>query len=248
MVIDFHVHGKISNKFPFDKEKFLLKIDEAQNGGMDSIALTEHCHAKNFFEGHDFLNTNYKLIEDYFDINGFKVFYGTEVTTKQKLDILFIGTPNLVIKLREQISKNYDDENFIDINDLFKISVIDELLVILAHPYRKHISFPKLDNNVLNKISALEFNSKDLYKNGIDETIESVTKLANKYNLPIVCGSDTHYYKQISTAKNILNKECKNIKEIKEEIESNNHIVKISEDLLTRVEEAIKMKKAICNK
>lgn len=248
MVIDFHVHGKISNKFPFDKEKFLLKINEAQKGGMDSIALTEHCHAKNFFEGHDFLNTNYKLIEDYFDINGFKVFYGTEVTTKQKLDILFIGNPKSIIDFREQISKEYDDENFIDINDLFKISIIDELLVILAHPYRKHISFPKLEDNVLNKISALEFNSKDLYKNGINETKEKVIKLANKYNLPIVCGSDTHYYKQISTAKNILNKECKNIKEIKEEIKFNNYTIKLSDDLTKRVEEAIIMKKTICNK
>lgn len=248
MVIDFHVHGKISSKFEFEKNKFLLKIDEAKKNGLDSIALTEHCHAKNFYEGYEFLNYNYKLKEDYFDIDGFKVFYGTEVTTKQKLDILFIGNPKAVINFREEISKNYNDEKFIDIKDLFEIPNINKLFIIIAHPYRKHIVFPELQNNVLSKINALEFNSKDLYKNGIDETIESVTKLANKYNLPIVCGSDTHYYKQISTAKNILNKECKNIKEIKEEIESNNHIVKISEDLLTRVEEAIKMKKVICNK
>ena len=247
MVIDFHVHGKVSRKFEFDEEKFLLNINEAKENGLDSIALTEHCHAKNFYEGHEFLNSNYNLIQDYFDIDGFKVFYGTEVTTKQKLDILFIGNPKKVIKFREEISKNYDDEKFIDINDLFKIPNINELFIIIAHPYRKHIVFPELSTDILDKVNALEFNSKDLYKNGIDETIESVTKLANKYNLPIVCGSDTHYYKQISTAKNILNIECENIKQIKDEIKSNNHIIKISDDLSIRVEEAIKMKKDICN-
>lgn len=248
MVIDFHVHGKISSKFEFDKDKFLLKINEAKKNGLDSIALTEHCHAVNFFEGYEFLNSHYNLVHDYFELDGFKVFYGVEVTTKQKLDILFIGNPKAVINFREEISRNYDDEKFIDINDLFKIENINELFIIIAHPYRKHIVFPDLEKNVLNKINALEFNSKDLYKNGFNETIERVTKLANKYNLPIVCGSDTHYYKQISTAKNILNKECKNIKEIKDEIKSNNHKVKISEDLLIRVEEAIKIKKAMCNK
>ena len=34
MIIDFHVHGKITRKYLFDKEKFLLMIEEAKEGGL----------------------------------------------------------------------------------------------------------------------------------------------------------------------------------------------------------------------
>ena len=30
MIMDFHVHGKITSKFDFDEEKFLLTINEAK--------------------------------------------------------------------------------------------------------------------------------------------------------------------------------------------------------------------------
>lgn len=248
MIIDFHVHGKIKNTFPFDEEKFLSTINEAKEAGMDSLAITEHCHAQNFYEGYQFLNTNYQLIEDYFDIDGFKIFYGMEVTTEQKLDILIIGNPKLIIELREKIVNNLDGKEFIDINDLFEMLISNELLIILAHPYRKHIEFPELKNEIINKFDAIEFNAKDLYKNGIEDMKEKVSKLANKLNLPIVCGSDTHYFIQMSSVKNIFNKNCKNIKEIKEEIRLEEYNVELSSELSIRVKSAIIIKKLICKK
>ena len=102
MIIDFHVHGKITSGFPFDEEKFLLTIKEAKENGLDSLAITEHCGSNNFLEGYEFLNSNYNHIGDYYDIDGFKVFYGMEVTTKQDLDILFIGKTELILELREK--------------------------------------------------------------------------------------------------------------------------------------------------
>ena len=248
MKIDFHVHGKITNKFPFDKEKFLLTINEAKEGGLDSIAVTEHSHANNFFEGYEFLSQNYELIGDYYNVDGFKVFYGMEVGTEQNLDILIIGKPQLIIELREKVINNLNGKEFIDINDLFKLPLPEDLLIILAHPYRKHEQFPELADYVVDRIDATEFNAKDLYKYGIEEMKSKVSKLAHEFNLPIVCGSDTHYFIQMSSVKNVFNKDFCTIKEIKKEIKSGNYNIELSSDLKIRVKSAIIIKKLICNK
>lgn len=248
MIIDFHVHGKITSTFPFDEEKFLLTINEAREYGLDSLAITEHCGANNFLEGYKFLNSNYNRIEDYYDINGFKVFYGMEVTTKQDLDILFIGKTELVLELREIINRKLKVDKYIDINELFKLDIPDNLLIILAHPYRDHIQFPELEKHIINRLDALELNSKDIYKTGYEEMQDKVSKLAEKFRLPITAGSDTHYFVQVSTAKNIFNRNCKTIKEIKEEIKQRNYNIEFSQDLKDRVKKAIINKKLICNK
>ena len=199
-------------------------------------------------EGYEFLNSNYPLIGDYYDIDGFKVFYGMEVTTEQKLDILIIGKPKQIIELRDKINIIKKDREYIDINELFKMPIQDELLVILAHPYRNHLEFPTLKESVVHRINAIEFNAKDLYKAGIQDMKDKVSKLASKLNLPIVCGSDTHYFIQMSSVKNILLKDCKTVEEIKKQIEEKNYHTEISLDLKVRVKSAIIIKKLICNK
>ena len=248
MIIDFHVHGKITSTLSFDKEKFLLTIKEARENGLDSLAITEHLGANNFLEGYDFLKTNYNRIQDYYDVDDFKVFYGMEVTTKQDLDILIIGNPELVLVLRDEIISNIKENKYIDINDLFNLNIADELLVILAHPYRDHVQFPKLENFIIDRLDAIELNSKDAYKAGLEEMKEKITELAKKLNLPIASGSDTHYFIQVSTAKNIFSKNCNTVKEIKEEIKLGNYDIEFSADLNVRVKSAIIIKKLICNK
>lgn len=248
MIIDFHVHGKITSTFPFDEGKFLLTIKEAKEYGLDSLAITEHCGANNFLDGYKFLDLNYNRIKDYYDIDGFKVFYGMEVTTKQDLDILFIGQAELVLELREKINSNLKADKYIDINDLFELDIPDELLIILAHPYRDHIQFPELKKHVIERIDAIELNSKDVYITGYEEMQNKVSKLAEKFQLPITAGSDTHYFIQISTAKNIFNKNCNTVKEIKEEIKQKNYNIEFSQDLKDRVKSAIIRKRLICGK
>lgn len=248
MVIDFHVHGKITSGFPFDETKFIDMIKEAQENGLDSIALVEHAGAVNFEEGYNFLNESYNQIEDYYDVNGIKVFYGTEVTTKQDLDILFIGKPKLILEFRNTVNKTRVKNEFIDINDLFNLDIPQEFLVILAHPYREHDVFPELSKKVIDRIDATEFNSKDLYKQGKKAAQEKVLKHAKKLNLPIVSGSDSHYFIQVSTARNIFNKNCENIKNIKEEIKMGRYSTEFSSDLNVRVRSAIIIKDLICNK
>ena len=248
MIIDFHVHGKITSNYPFDEEKFLLTVNEAKKNGLSSIALTEHCGAYQFISGYEFLNKNYNCIGDYYNVNGIKVFYGMEVTTKQDLDILIIGNSRLVLELREKIMKLITKGEYIDISDLFNLDISRELLIILAHPYRDHDVLPNIDKDIINKIDAIELNSKDLYKFGFNSMKNKISKLSNELNLPIIAGSDTHYFVQVSTAKNLFMKNCNNVREIKEEIKLGNYKMDFSSDLNDRVREAINFKKGICDK
>lgn len=248
MIIDFHVHGKITSSFPFDEEKFLLTVNKARENGLNALVLTEHLHAKNFLEAYEFLKSKYNRIEDYYDLEGFKVFCGMEVTTKQDLDILIIGKVELVLKLGEKILDNLNGDEYIDINNLFKLDISDELLIILAHPFREHMELPSLEKCVLERLDAVELNSKDIFKFGLDEMKHKVTKLAEDLKCPITVGSDTHYFIQMSTAKNILSKNCNTVKEIKEEIKLENYNIDFSSDLDIRVEKAIAIKKQICKK
>lgn len=63
---------------------------------------------------------------------------------------------------------------------MFKLNITDELLVILAHPYRDHVQFPNLDNVIIDRLDAIELNSKDAYKNGIDEMKEKNNRISQK--------------------------------------------------------------------
>jgi histidinol phosphatase-like PHP family hydrolase len=248
MTIDFHVHGKITSTLAFDQEKFLLTVKEAKENGLEALALTEHLAAKNFLEGYEFLTANYNRIEDYYDVDGFKVFYGMEVTTKQELDILIIGKPEVVLSFKDEITANIKENEFIDINDLFALNIPKELLVILAHPYRDYSEFPEIESHVIDRLDAMELNSRDAYEGGMEEMKQKVTKLARKFNLPITCGSDTHYFIQVSTAQNIFAKNCNTVKEIKQEIKAGNYSINLSSELNVRVKSAIIIKKLICNK
>ena len=100
----------------------------------------------------------------------------------------------------------------------------------------------------LNRFNAIEFNAKDLYNYGIEIMKNKVIKLSNKLNKPIVCGSDTHHFIQVSSVKNIFHKDCKTIKDIKEQIKLENYNREISQELKVRVKSAIIIKKLICTK
>lgn len=171
-----------------------------------------------------------------------------EITTNEKLDILFIGNREKILDFNQKILNIKGEQEFIYINNLFDIVNQEELLVILAHPFRKHEKFPEIDRNIFEKIDAIEFNAKDLYEKDIDNMKEKVKELSKKLNIPITGGSDSHYFLQIGSIKNVFDKDCNTITELKEQIKSNNYKVIISEELPIRVRASKIIKKIIKGK
>lgn len=244
MKIDFHTHGKITSTFPFDEESFKQKIEEAKNTGIDSLALTEHAHAKYFLEAYQFLEKNYEYKQDYYLVEGIKVFTGIEITTYEDLDILCIGRREEVIKLYYKILEAPKQE-FLKIDGLFLLLDNKKLLIIMAHPYRNHKEFPQISKEIFNKLDSIEWNAKDLYKQGIEEMKEKVSRLAEQVALPITGGSDSHYFLQIGSIKNKFNADCETISELKQQIKQRNFVVEISQELSLRVRSSTIIKKLI---
>ena len=252
MVIDFHVHGKITKTAAFNEENLLQCINEGKSEGIEGFALTEHCHANNFFEAYNFLETNYKYVNNYYDVNGFKVFIGAEITTReinsnQKIDILIIGERSYILELRNKVMNNSSEQEFIELEKLFSLCNTNEVLVILAHPYRRSNEFPNLSLMVLDRIDALELNATDLHKHGIDEMKNKVIELSKKLNKKIIGGSDSHHFIQFGSIKNKFNQDCQNIKELKAQIRIDDYNVEISPNLSIRVKSQKIIKKLICN-
>ena len=82
------------------------------------------------------------------------------------------------------------------------MEVIEEIkkqggLVVLPHPYRGH----KLNDELLKRIDVIEgFNARTN-----DKDNEEAVKLAEKYNKPIIAGSDAHFASEIGLGKTIIN-------------------------------------------
>jgi len=247
MTIDFHVHSKITSKFPFNKEEFLLIIEEARLEGIDSLVLTEHCHADEFIGAYDFLSNNYPLIEDYYDVDGIKIFCGIEITTNQNYDFLVIGKPNEVLELRNTIVNELKYTKDIPIEKLFKLFDKEKFIIILSHPHREHDEID-LSDEILNKLDAIEYNARELYDGGIDIMKNRIDKLSKETDLPIVCGGDAHHFIRMGCVRNIFDSDCITVKQIKEQINLRNFKTEISPNLSIRVKSSIVIKKLMCNK
>lgn len=82
------------------------------------------------------------------------------------------------------------------------IEVIEEIkeqggLVVLPHPYRGH----KLSEKIVKRVDAIEvFNARSNKENN-----KKAVKLAEKYNKPIIAGSDAHFASEIGFAKVYIN-------------------------------------------
>jgi hypothetical protein len=157
---------------------------------------------------------------------------------------LVIGNPKKIMKIRSVIADELHFEKDIDINLLFEIIDSNEQLIILAHPFRNHGHSPKLNRKITDKFDAVELNAGDLHDDGIEDTKSKVSRLSKELNLPIVCGSDTHYFISMGCVKNIFNN-CNTISELKQQIHSRNFNSELSDDLLVRVRRAGIVKKII---
>ena len=245
MVIDFHIHSKITRLSCFDKNEFFKKLENAKNNGFTALILLEHSFVNGFSETYNFLKENYSYYNYYYNINGIKVFVGVEITTNEGLDVVIIGERNLILSLGEKIEVKKGKRWYLDIMELQEHLNCNDILVILAHPFRQHDIFPNIDKSIFNFFDAIELNASDIYEKGEKECKASTYKLSETLGLPIIGGSDSHHSMQIGCIKNIFEYDCKTINKLKEQIKSGRYIIEISNDLNDRIRDAIEIKKII---
>ena len=245
MKIDFHTHGKLSKKVTFSLEYFKEMLDAAKKNGLDAIALTEHFNTHQFMDVYDTLDKEFPYANDYYDVNGVKVFPGMEVDIQEKGHILFIGGRENIRGLRLKLNSYTEKNHFIPFRTLLEEASEFEFLKIGAHPFRDSTPLHHLERELLMKLDAFDLNGKDLYKQGIQENSERVFPFAEMLGKPVVGGSDTHQLMQYGVIINELEEECHTISDIQRIIAENRYQIDISPDLNMKVESAQKLKKEL---
>lgn len=170
MKIDLHCHTKYSYDSNSEIEKLII---EAKRKGLDGIAITDHDN-----------------------INGFE-------------EAIQLGIKhNFLIVLGEEIKSNKGDilglflENKIDGRGKDPKWIMEEIkkqngLVVIPHPFHYGEGFKDNLENYLDIIDAIEvFNARKPFK----EPDEKALKFAEKHNIAITAGSDSHYYKGVGYA------------------------------------------------
>ncbi|MFD0680206.1 MULTISPECIES: PHP-associated domain-containing protein [unclassified Paenibacillus] len=245
MKIDFHTHVKLSKKVTFSPEYLQESILEAKENGLTAITLTEHFNTTRFFDIYDFLDSKYAYHEDYYDIDGFKLFAGMEIDVKEGGHILFIGNRKDVRKIREQLYGYEEEGSFIPVADLFRMDGVSDMIKIGAHPFRESNPLHHLPEDILRQFDFFDLNAKDLYKYGISAMQEQVNDFAQKLGVPVVGGSDTHHPLQFGSVINVLEEECSTIPQLKQTILKGKYELEISPCLTTKVKAASMVKEVI---
>ncbi|SFC16743.1 PHP-associated domain-containing protein [Clostridium uliginosum] len=235
MNIDFHVHSILSKKLEFDSELFLQGIEYAKESGLNAFVLCEHFNAVDLMSIYSYLRNNYKYQGDRYLVNGFSVFVGMEVDIKNGGHIIVCGNRDSILKIRERLEFHIKRSNFIAFEELLDIGEKYECLMIGSHPYRPKHKLYLQPLNLLARLDALDLNTKDIYKRGLEIVEEEVSNLSKILNIPYVTGSDTHYPIQLGTVRTCFEAECDTIKDLKECIRNKNFKIEVSKALKLKV-------------
>lgn len=246
MKIDFHTHANLSKKITSSLEDFKEKMREAKESGLNALAITEHFNAANIIELYEALQEEFPYKKEYYEIEGIKVFCGLEVDVKENGHFLVIGSREDIITIARLLLSFQHEENFLPAKELIALLSDFNVLKIGAHPLRESTPWSHHDTAVLRQFDAYDLNGKDLYTYGL-EMEESVHTFADKYQIPVVGGSDTHQYLQYGSIINVF-PECDSIDELRQVIRKGIYEVKISPCLRTKVKAANLVKKTLKEK
>jgi PHP family Zn ribbon phosphoesterase len=246
MNIDFHTHVKLTKKIEFSHDYFLEVVNEARNEGLHAFTLTEHFNTDRFFDIYDTLDEKFPYVNEYYDIDGFKIFAGMEIDIKEGSHLLFTGHRQAIRELRLQLENYVSKDNFIPVEQLFKLSDSYNILKIGAHPFRESNPLHHLPSDILKQFDAFDLNGKDLYTNGVEKTQKEVFDFAANLGKPVVAGSDAHHPLQLASVYNTFNCECHTIDELRQAIQSMDYQVCISPGLPLKVK-AAKIVKELMN-
>lgn len=197
--IDLHVHSRLSKSFEYDHGNLERLIRLGKRRGLDGFALTEHVHAVNFWDMHQWLLDNFDYSDGRYRIDpDFTVLSGAEVTVAERVDFIVVGPLDGLASLDNAFRPRLSDWNHVPALELADAARERGLTLILAHPFRVGKEAAKLDERIFGMVDAVEVNGRD---HGGER---QVVALAERYGLPLSGGSDAHFYLQVGIRSTIV--------------------------------------------
>lgn len=235
MNMDFHVHGILSKKLKFDSDLFLQGVTFAKNSMLDGFVLCEHFNAVDIESSFSFLEDNFKYENDRYDVNGFFVYLGMEVDIRYGGHVIVCGTREKIYDIRDNLKNCRKKASFIHFEELLDMAEEGGCLTVGSHPYRENHKLYLQSEKSLRRLDALDLNSKDIYKRGLNTVEKEVSELSSKLNIPYVTGSDSHYPIMLGCVRTCFEDDFKSIAELKEAIKNQAYKRVISDDLKLKI-------------
>lgn len=197
--VDLHVHAKVSKSFSFDLDAAQRLIEYAAMIGLDGLAMVEHLHGIDFWGIHTEMRRAFQYADGvYHTTNGFSVLTGAELSLHEGADLVLLGTIDQIVRfdlhLPHQATGGYKPV----FDEAMEAIRHAHLLVIGAHMFRHGKDLIKLGKRWLATLDTLEANGKDFHQDA------RVHAAAKQIGLPVVGGSDAHYWPQVGIKSTCL--------------------------------------------
>ncbi len=199
LIVDLHVHAKLSKSFPFDPKTLRRAVAQARRAGLDGFALTEHFHAPDFWGMADTLRRIYRYVDGVlYAHDGFPVLTGAELSVQEGCDVLVIGTLQQLAKVDSGLTQPATSGYRPPFAEALAVAREVGVLLVGAHMFRPLKELGKLGAANLAQLDALEINGKDFH------AADRLRAAASRLRLPVVGGSDAHLWPQVGIRATVL--------------------------------------------
>lgn len=209
MKVDFHVHSTFNNLM-FKTNYTRLMLDTAIKEGLDAIILVERSNSLALCPLYQYLNDNFKNIDNVLIYNNLKIFTGMEIEISSGSHVLMIASIGRLLKVYKLLLK----EKEYDLKKLFAISKNEDrtTLLIGAHPFNRKHNFIEYSYEELQFLDAFQLN--------VDEpnSIFKQEKILTDHKFPVVIGSDSHNPLLLGSGYSWINCQIENLHELKQHL------------------------------
>jgi len=199
--IDLHTHAKISKLFDFEMRSVHQMVAQARRVGLDGVALVEHFHASNFWEVYEILGRTFAYADGvYRTESGFHILTGAELSLMDNgrpADLILLGTLAQLRRFNGRLARPATGGYRPALAEAVAVARETGIFVIGAHIFRPGKELAALGRE-LAALDAIEANGKDFRKD------ERVYDAARRLGLPVVGGSDAHFWPQIGIKATLL--------------------------------------------
>ena len=245
MRIDFHTHGKLAKQLPFSTVYTDWLFAQAKSAGLDAICLTEHFNTLQFDELYRYIASVSRRAGDCLELeNGLRIFPGMETDVAECGHILSVGPLEAILELNRRLAPYKAKGSFLPFAQLMDLFDQYPVTVGCGHPFRAPGHVPEQPVEQLKRLSFLDLNGKDI---ALDRArTERLTyALAEKLELPVISGSDTHQAVQYGCVTTVFEREVDTVPALYGEMTAGRYAIDLSDTAAFQVRTACLLKRSL---
>ncbi len=228
MRIDFHTHGRMSKKLPFDEKYTDNLFKTAHESGLDAICITEHFNTIEFERLYEHMDKNYEFSGGMYWLNGLGIIPGMEVDVCENGHLLMIGEVQDILEFNKRLKPNSKKGEFLSTELVLELATEYNVIKGIAHPFRSYGQVLELSIEILKKFDFVGMNGKDLAILDYDHIHKSTIELGERLGIPCVAGSDTHQSLQYGVIWNDFQEKIHSIEKLREELLKRNYSIEVT--------------------